>query len=370
MKVLYIINESNLNNGWAVINYHTIKNAVYSGHEVDVICASDSENLPIEGVEYKCFLPLPGKIRSSLKDFFFSVMKLRKNISEGDYDFVHVLIEPYMIYFAFMSHPRLIMSLVGTYSIQPFVRSGVISYLYRKSLYRVYKFLSISQFTADLFRKKVFSNDATFVVPLGVDFERFFKDVNRDDTSKKEESFCLVGMIKERKGVLFAIQAIELLIPKFPRVKLYLVGDDQTSFAIECKNYVEKNNLSGKVKFVGRIDDKGLEDIYTKCLANVLPSVNTSDGCFEGFGLVHLEANASGIPSIGSSNCGNESAIIEGVNGYLAEQRNVHSISEKMKLVLEKFEQNDYNKLVESSIEHARKNDWKSYFTRLEKFYC
>ena len=55
-----------------------------------------------------------------------------------------------------------------------------------------------------------------------------------------------------------------------------------------------------------------------------VPSMN--DGWrFEGFGQVHLEAGAFGIPAIGTRECGAADAIDEGVTGLLVSQLSIET---------------------------------------------
>ena len=65
-----------------------------------------------------------------------------------------------------------------------------------------------------------------------------------------------------------------------------------------------------------------------------MPSMNVGDS-FEGFGLVHLEANVWGVPAIGSFGCGNEDAVRDGYSGYLIEQGNIKALSEAMMRLLD-----------------------------------
>lgn len=44
-----------------------------------------------------------------------------------------------------------------------------------------------------------------------------------------------------------------------------------------------------------------------------------------------LEAYQFGLPAVGSRNCGIEDAIVDGVTGYLTEQRDVNDIAAKLK---------------------------------------
>jgi glycosyltransferase involved in cell wall biosynthesis len=49
--------------------------------------------------------------------------------------------------------------------------------------------------------------------------------------------------------------------------------------------------------------------------------------CFEGFGLVHVEANACGTLTIGTRNCGNEDAILED-NGLVVDYGDDNALSQ------------------------------------------
>ena len=49
--------------------------------------------------------------------------------------------------------------------------------------------------------------------------------------------------------------------------------------------------------------------------------VNAADGGFEGFGIVYLEAAASGTPAVGTMDSGAEDAIVDGETGLLVAQQ-------------------------------------------------
>lgn len=368
MKILYVANEVKMSNGWAVINYHTISQAVQNGDEVDVLLDSESENILIEGANYIRILPPPNKIGKNFLQLWELIKKIKRLEEEKEYDVIHVLVEPYLFLYARKVRARLIMSLVGTYSISIFKIGYLKSKIYRYALENVSKFVSISKYTAELFSKEVVKNRDIEVVPLGVDFQRFNK-LYKDKKNEKEKSFCLVGQVKARKGVLYAIKAIEEVIVKYSDVKLFIVGDFNSSYGDQCRKYVGINNLENNVIFKGRVSDEELESIYQRSLANLLPSVNTDSGSFEGFGLVHLEANASGLPSVGSWGCGNESAIVDGVSGFLCNQKDEFDIANKMIQIIDAFEDDSYFELVQSSILHAKENDWSLYYPKVKKAY-
>ena len=66
----------------------------------------------------------------------------------------------------------------------------------------------------------------------------------------------------------------------------------------------------------------------------VQPSVKAKTGDSEGLGIVLLEASASGIPVVGTWHGGIPEAIIDGVTGFLAPERNASALAEKLLTLL------------------------------------
>jgi glycosyltransferase involved in cell wall biosynthesis len=203
---------------------------------------------------------------------------------------------------------------------------------------------------------------------LGVDND-LYGSQEKTENKSKEEAFCFVGEIKPRKGLLYAIKAIEKLKDTYPDIRLYVLGKEQFGeYSNACRNYVSEKNLKDNVIFIGYIPNDKKKQYYHRCIANVLPSVNENN-YFEGFGLIHLEANAAGIPSIGSKNCGNESAIRDGINGFLCAQKDVDTLYDRMRYILSIKDREEYHRFCERCKEYAQKNDWKNYIPKVLEIY-
>jgi glycosyltransferase involved in cell wall biosynthesis len=65
------------------------------------------------------------------------------------------------------------------------------------------------------------------------------------------------------------------------------------------------------VKFLGRLDEKELNYYYAKAKAVIIPTLN------EPFGIVPLEAMASGTPVIAMASGGIQETIVNGNTGFL-----------------------------------------------------
>lgn len=97
-----------------------------------------------------------------------------------------------------------------------------------------------------------------------------------------------VGTIEERKNILLAVKALHMLPDD---VSLVIVGRS-TPYAAKVMDYVEKNNLTGRVKMLHGVPHDDLPSIYQMAEACVYPSR------YEGFGLPVIEAIQSGLPVV------------------------------------------------------------------------
>jgi len=150
------------------------------------------------------------------------------------------------------------------------------------------------------------------IIPNGIDIKRFEK-LNRQEARNKlglndEFAIITVARLERRKGLEFLIRALPEL--KFPFVCL-LVGDGEERGNLE--NLSEKLGVSDKVKFLGQIDSKEIPGYLAAADCFVLPSLE------EGFGIVVLEAQAAGLPVIGTNIGGIKDIIENGKTGLLVE---------------------------------------------------
>jgi phosphatidylinositol alpha-1,6-mannosyltransferase len=75
-----------------------------------------------------------------------------------------------------------------------------------------------------------------------------------------------------------------------------------------------------RLHLVGNVSEAQKIDCLQRAEVFVHTPVTASDGGFEGFGIVYLEAAASGTASIGTLDCGAEDAILPDETGFLVEQ--------------------------------------------------
>jgi len=363
MKIVYLCNEINLKSGWGVLNYHTIINSLPFFDEVIVLTLINADN--VEVCDYDNLKIFP--ILCSQTDAMYKLglicldkISIRLNINIKNIDIIHVLVEPLLPLVGTFKYSKKVFGIVGTYSDFPF-RVGINRFLYRVALKDIDKIVSISEYTKSRFNNR-YKQDL-HVIPLGVDFNYFRRG---ESCSTRERSIVFVGHIKPRKGLIYALKAFKNIIKDDEHITFYIIGEvHMSAYTDSCLQFIEENKMNKQVIFLGKVSDQELIRIYKKSICNLLPSVNDGNS-FEGFGLIHLEANACGIPSIGSSDCGNESAIVNGKTGFLCKQEDVSSIQESIVTIIKDFDDGGFKKWENECVQHAKNNDWYYYFLQIK----
>ncbi|MFA7315081.1 MAG: glycosyltransferase family 4 protein [Candidatus Magasanikbacteria bacterium] len=148
------------------------------------------------------------------------------------------------------------------------------------------------------------ANKEKFVeLPFGVDIDIFFprqKNSNlliKNNLQTNLPTILFVGGMDVAhyfKGIEILLQALYLLKKNNVFVQTIFVGDGELKekFVLEAKSM----GLEDDAHFVGRISNEELPLYYNLADLFVLPSINTA----EAFGVVLLEAMASGVPVIAS----------------------------------------------------------------------
>ncbi len=168
------------------------------------------------------------------------------------------------------------------------------------------------------------------VVHPGVDADRFHPDADRGiglrpTLGAPDEVIVLsVGRLQRRKGHDLALRAVAALKHISPRIKYVVVGDGRERVAL--REMAQALEIEDRVMFAGAVDDAVLPAYFAACDVFLLP--NRVEGIdFEGFGIVFLEAAASGKPAIGGATGGVSEAIENGVTGLLVGGRDVGELA-------------------------------------------
>ena len=143
-------------------------------------------------------------------------------------------------------------------------------------------------------------------VPNGIDCARFsFAPENRAAVRAElglgdgKPCIGMVGRLEPQKNHKFGIDSFCELVKELPEARLLLVGEG--TIEAEIREYVAARGVAGKVTFLGSRHD--VERLYAAMDAFLFPSV------YEGFGIVLVEAQASGLPCVVSDAIPKEAVI-------------------------------------------------------------
>lgn len=147
------------------------------------------------------------------------------------------------------------------------------------------------------------------------------------DKYRSKKIILSIGHLIKIKGHDLTIQAFKKLVEKYQNLHLIIIGDGPEKEFLQ--SLVDELGLRDKVEFVGQVNHGKAMEYVSICDLFVLPSWN------EGFGMVYIEAMAHGKPVVGVEGQGINDVIIDGENGFLARPRDIDSLYEKVKILLD-----------------------------------
>lgn len=112
-----------------------------------------------------------------------------------------------------------------------------------------------------------------------------------------------------------------------------IVGDGDDRSRLE--RLAMELGIGDRVRFTGPLRTEDILELYAEADLFMLAS-SATDRDVEGFGIVYMEASASGVPSLGSRTGGAVDAIVEGKNGLLVQDSSPLSIAAGIVSVFEK----------------------------------
>ena len=162
------------------------------------------------------------------------------------------------------------------------------------------------------------------VVHIGVDCNEFV--AGSLPVAERPPRVLFVGRLVEKKGCEYLIRAMKLVQGGVSGADLVVAGDGPLREPLE--QLAEK--LGVRATFLGSVTPSEVRTQLANARVFCLPSVRAANGDAEGFGLVLLEAQASGVPVVTSAVGGAQEGILEGVTGYSFEEKDVAGLSKKI----------------------------------------
>jgi glycosyltransferase involved in cell wall biosynthesis len=138
---------------------------------------------------------------------------------------------------------------------------------------------------------------------------------------------CRVATGEEGKGYHRLLELMPKLVERHPNLYWVLGGKGNDLENVRAK--ASELGVAAHCRFPGFIADDTLPDLYRSADFFILPSKK------EGFGIVFLEAAATGLPVIAGNRDGSVDALANGLLGHLVDPENNHEIMEAITRVIE-----------------------------------
>lgn len=208
--------------------------------------------------------------------------------------------------------------------------------LVARTLQEAHMVTSISEYSAKLLNDFAYRGECLIVHP-GVDSSHYYPgpagSVLSDQYSIPEgPKLITVGRLMERKGHTNVIALMPTLLEAFPDLHYIIVGVGP--YEVELKRLVTRSKLNSVVHFLGLVPDTVLPEILRECTVFVHPNGVTRTGDIEGFGIVFLEAAATGLPVVGGDSGGVRDAVLDRENGLLVNPDSQEELLEALRLLL------------------------------------
>lgn len=227
--------------------------------------------------------------------------------------------------------------------------------------------ITINEEDFELAKRKMKAKKIHHIHGIGVDEEKFAKEVSDDERSEMREKLKLhdndfvlffAGELNKNKNQIMLIEAMKDLIKENPRIKLLLAGDGILKEYYE--NKIKEYKLENNVNLLG----------YRNDVPQILKAVDlyVSASKREGLPLNILEAKCSKLPIIVTNARGQKELIQDGKDGYIVNINDVASLKEKIKeiyeneTIREKFKEYGYKNVKKYTSKNVEEELRKIYF--------
>ncbi|MEC4894068.1 MAG: glycosyltransferase family 4 protein [Oscillatoria sp. PMC 1051.18] len=197
------------------------------------------------------------------------------------------------------------------------------------------------------------------VIPNGIFLDRFSNNSPFSQYLDGKLNLLFLGRLEARKGIFYLLKAFVILKQKFPQIRLIIAGDGYQKNAVN--QFIAHRQLTDVI-LLGFISEEDKPKYYATCDIYCSPAF---DG--ESFGIVLVEAMASGKPAAGAANLGYKTILTGKGEELLVIPKSVDNLVRKLAQLIEnqafRSEMGAWGKAA------AQQYDWQVIVKQIEKVY-
>jgi glycosyltransferase involved in cell wall biosynthesis len=175
------------------------------------------------------------------------------------------------------------------------------------------RFIAVSNFIRDQLIEQGFPAEKVIVHHIGVNTQAF----HCDPKIVRQPIVLFVGRLVEKKGCEYLIRAMAQVQAQHPEAELVIIGDGPLRSQLEQL----ATRLPGCYQFLGTQPPEVVRQWMNRAHLLCVPSITAANGDSEGSPIVILEAQAMGLPVVGSRHSGIPDVLVHGQTGLLAAER-------------------------------------------------
>jgi len=333
------------------------------GHETRILAATSIDHGEHDdGHVYRLGQAVPIPSNGSMARITLSplvIHKVRQFLESEQFDVIH-LHEPLapVLPLAVLLFSR--SANVGTFHA---ARTTNLFYLYTKAILdmfvgKLHARVAVSE-AAREFADSHFPGDYE-IVPNGINLEQFRAGVEPlPHLMDGRKNILFLGRFNEsRKGFKYLLRAFPLVREQFPDARLIVVGSGNPE---RYERFLEQHGMHD-VLFAGFVDPATKARYYASADVYCSPATGR-----ESFGIVLVEAMASGTPIVASAIPGFQGVIKNGETGILVEPKDEHSLAVGLVRALADTQLRE--RITTNALEEVRQYDWARVTQRLLAVY-
>lgn len=199
------------------------------------------------------------------------------------------------------------------------------------------------------------------VIPNGIDTSRFSPAVKPFEEYKnsQELKILFLGRMDPRKGFKYMLRAFPLIYQKLTEIRLIVVGNGVLRYWYHLSL---PSVLSPRVDYRGFVSHDDVPRYYASCDIYCSPATMG-----ESFGIVLLEAMASGKPVVASDITGYNSILEDGQEGLLVRKKDPLALAEA--IIALGQDKKKREKMGCNGRAKAVQYDWKNVTDQIEEYY-
>ncbi|MDB2246502.1 glycosyltransferase family 4 protein [Halorubrum ezzemoulense] len=184
-----------------------------------------------------------------------------------------------------------------------------------------------SEYNRRYLREKIgVQNDIT-VIPATTRIDKF-----KPSGSTVKNRFLTVARLVEKKGIQFAIEAVNSLIGQGYNIEYHIIGTGNQRE--QLRKQVKKYGIGDSVNFLGHVTDERLRQELSEACVFVLPCIIAENGDRDAMPVALKEAMASETVCVSTTVSAIPELITDGENGRLVPPKEPEMLAEALKQLL------------------------------------